>query len=533
MEMVGKDLAVPEFARIPKVTGRILLGGEILTTGFNKKDVTAFFPVSDTKGNMVKPVLGQTSDVDAETFSRAIDAAHHAWDFGRGPWPTSSMQVRIDAMREFRKAMAVERDKLAAFLMWEIGKSWTDSLNEVDRTLVYIDETIEAAKQLDRDSSKVHYAGDIMAQIHRMPLGVTLCIGPFNYPLNETFSTLIPAIIMGNPVVIKCPRYGQLFWDLLLEGFAKSFPAGVVNIVNGVGRNIVTPAVEIGKIDVLALIGSSTTANKIKAAHPRPSSFRAILGLDAKNPAIILPDADLQVAIKECLRGSLSFNGQRCTALKIIFVPQSMHDAFVKGFVEQVAALKSGLPWENGVNITPLPDAEKPKELMALVEEAVARGAKIAYRKEDATIPNLMNPVILSNVPIQAKVSHVEQFGPLVPIVPYQDPIEVKEYLAHSPFGMQASLFSRDPHIVGQWIDYLQNMVCRINLNVQCQRGPDVFPFTGRRQSAEGTLSISDALRCFSIRSMVAAKQDASGKELFEGTIKGGHSDLLKVGVVF
>ena len=533
MEMVGKELAVPDFARIPKVLGRILLGGEILTSGFNKKEVTAFFPVSDASGNLVKPVLGETSDVDADIFSRAIDAAHLAWGHGRGVWPTTAMQNRIDAMRKFRKTMTEKREQLAAFLMWEIGKSWTDSLNEVDRTLTYIDETVEAAKQLDRDSSRIHYAAEIMAQIHRMPLGVTLCIGPFNYPLNETFTTLIPAIIMGNTVVVKCPRYGQLFWDLLLDGFADSFPAGVVNVVNGVGRNIVTPSVEVGKIDVLALIGSSTTANKIKAAHPRPSSFRAILGLDAKNPAIILPDADLQVAVKECLKGALSFNGQRCTALKIIFVPRDLQDAFVASFVEQVAALKAGLPWESGVNMTPLPDPEKPAELRRLIEDAVARGAKIAYQKQAASLANLLHPTVLSHVPIQAKIAHVEQFGPLVPIVPYQDPNEVKEYLTHSPFGMQASLFGREPSELGQWIDFLQNMVCRINLNVQCQRGPDIFPFTGRRQSAEGTLSISDALRCFSIRTMVATKQDASGKQIFEGIIKGGHSDLLSVGVVF
>src|SRR5437868_4535996 len=157
-----------------------------------------------------------------------------------------------------------------------------------------------------------------MAQIRRVPLGVTLCMGPFNYPLNETFTTLIPALIMGNTVVVKMSRYGELFWDYLLEGFRDCFPAGAVNIVNGLGRQIVSPAVRSVKIDVLAFIGSSPVANKIKLSHPQPHRFRSILGLDAKNPAVILKDADLDVTVAECVKGSLSFNGQRCTALKIL-----------------------------------------------------------------------------------------------------------------------------------------------------------------------------------------------------------------------
>ena len=155
-----------------------------------------------------------------------------------------------------------------------------------------------------------------MAQIRRAPLGVTLCMGPFNYPLNETFTTLIPALIMGNSVVVKVARYGQLLWEPLLEPFATAFPAGVVNVVNGLGREIVNPVVKEGKLDVLAFIGTSRVANQIKMSHPQPFRFRSILSLEAKNPAVILPDASIDNAVAECVRGSLSFNGQRCTAFE-------------------------------------------------------------------------------------------------------------------------------------------------------------------------------------------------------------------------
>src|SRR5262249_52557129 len=125
-----------------------------------------------------------------------------------------------------------------------------------------------------------------------------------------------------------------------------------------------------------------------------------------------------------------------------------------------------------------------------------------------------------------------EQFGPVVPIVEYDSLRDLENYLVDSPFGMQASIFGRDATDVGELVDVLSNLVCRINLNTQCQRGPDVFPFTGRKLSAEGTLSVTDALRCFSIRSMVAGKQDADGKAVFRGILEGDTSRFLTTNIV-
>ena len=99
---------------------------------------------------------------------------------------------------------------------------------------------------------------------------------------------------------------------------------------------------------------------------------------------------------------------------------------------------------------------------------------------------------------------NVEQFGPVIPVAVFDDPHEVFHYIVQSSYGQQASIFGRDPRRIGPLIDVLANQVCRVNLNAQCQRGPDVYPFAGRKDSGEGTLSVSDALRCFSIRSMVA-----------------------------
>lgn len=531
--LFGRPNDVPAHARVEPLRGRVLIGGRIIDKGIALKAVHSPCPLVDDKGELFFPTLGETANLTEAEFSSAVDCAVAAWAKGRGEWPSARMEQRISAIASFRNRMTAHRDTVVRLLMWEIAKPQKDAEAEFDRTVRYLDDTLEAAKQLDRDSSRIHFASGVMAQIRRVPLGVTLCIGPFNYPLNETFTTLMPALLMGNTVVVKVPRHGQLFWDSLLPAFQECFPAGAINIVNGLGRSIIAPSVQQGKIDVLALIGSSKTANKIKQAHPRPNSFRGVLGLDAKNPGIVMPDANLDIAVRECLKGSLSYNGQRCTALKILFVHRSIESAFMEKFTAGADALKCGQPWHEGVSITPLPTMEKVRELQAMTDAAVAAGARIANPSRGAqNVANLLYPTVLRDVPLSTAVTKEEQFGPVVPIVTYDSQEQVEDFLVDSPYGMQASVFGQDPTEVGRLIDLLANQVCRINLNSQCQRGPDVFPFTGRKASAEGTLSVSDALRCFSIRSMVAVNQDDNGKTLLRSVLDKDSSNFLSTNIV-
>lgn len=529
-----KQSELPKSIEIPKILGRILVDGKIITNGFKTKPI--FSPCSlrtDSDDSLIFPEIGSTPQVDSALFSQAVDAAAKAWQKGRGEWPCARMEDRVSAIANLRDRLIPLRDLICRLLMWEIAKPWRDAESEFDRTIQYMNDTIEATKQLDRDCSRIQFAGDIMSQIRRAPLGVTLCMGPFNYPLNETFTTLIPALIVGNVVVVKLPRFGQLLWDVLLEPFRECLPPGVINIVNGSGREVIAPSVQTGKIDVLAFIGSSQVANQIKQAHPHPHRFRSILGLDAKNPALILPDADLDLTVSECIKGSLSFNGQRCTAIKILFVHRSIASPLIELFIKKVDGLIAGLPWEKDVMITPLPDRNKHEQLTAYMNEAVAQGAQICNPKKGGqSVGSLFFPALLRKVPLSTRLAKEEQFGPIVPIVEYDDLEEFEDYVVNSPYGMQASIFGKDPTIIGQVIDALSNQVCRINLNTQCQRGPDVFPFTGRKSSAEGTLSVTDALRSFSIRSMVATKQDKMGKQVIRGILDGDHSRFLTSNIV-
>jgi glyceraldehyde-3-phosphate dehydrogenase (NADP+) len=469
---------------------------------------------------------------EKEAFE-ALDAAVAAYNNGRGQWPTMNVADRIQCVEKFIGKMHEQKDIIVKLIMWEIGKSWADSVKEFDRTVEYIYATIDALKDLDRDSSRFAIEQGIVAQIRRSPLGVVLCMGPFNYPLNETFTTLIPAIIMGNTLLFKPPKHGTLLHYPLLKAFQECFPKGVVNAIYGRGHNIIPGLMQSGKVNVLTLIGSSKVANELKKLHPKVNRLRAILGLDAKNAAIITQYADIKLAVQETVLGSLSFNGQRCTALKIVYVHKSIADAFVQQLSEAVNKLKYGMPWESGVALTPLPEPGKPAYLQACLDDAIANGAKIMNENGGVAAESFVYPAVLYPVNKQMKLYREEQFGPLIPVVPFEDLEEPIDYLIESTHGQQVSIFSNDNKEVASLIDPLVNQVSRVNINCQCQRGPDVFPFTGRKDSAEGTLSVVDALRSFSIRSLVAAKLSEGNKHLINDIVRSHESNFLSTKFIF
>lgn len=469
---------------------------------------------------------------EKESFE-ALDAAVKAYDNGRGEWPTMSVADRINCVDKFTQRIIQKKDEVVKLLMWEIGKSHADSVKEFDRTVEYIYATIDALKDLDRQSSKFSIEQGIVAQIRRSPLGVVLCMGPFNYPLNETFTTLIPALIMGNTMLFKPPKHGTLLHYPLLEAFRDCFPKGVVNTIYGRGNKIIPGLMQSGKVNVLTLIGSSKVANELKKLHPKINRLRAILGLDAKNAAIITSNADIKLAVQETVLGSLSFNGQRCTALKIIFVHRSLAEVFLKELSEAVAKLKFGMPWVEGVSLTPLPEPHKPAYLKECIDDAITHGASVINENGGMMNESFVYPAIVYPVNKDMKLYEEEQFGPVIPVMPFDSLEETIDYLIESTHGQQVSIFSNDDKEIAALIDPLVNQVSRVNINCQCQRGPDVFPFTGRKDSAEGTLSVVDAIRSFSIRSLVATKLNEKNKELLNEIVESNSSNFLSTKFLF
>ncbi|QDK79880.1 NADP-dependent glyceraldehyde-3-phosphate dehydrogenase [Spirosoma sp. KCTC 42546] len=531
------DNDIPATIRLsaPVHQNKILINGELLPWEGPIQPVYSPIYTREKSGELTLIQIGSYPIGGPAEAQLALQSAVAAFDSGKGEWPSMAVHERIKRIWVLIQHMIRRKEDIVKLIVWEIGKTVKDADTEFERTIGYILDSIKALKKLTNESSQFIIQQNFIGQVKKVPHGVVLCMGPFNYPLNETFTTLIPALLMGNTVLFKPPKQGTLLFEPILEAFAEAFPKGVVNTVYGRGRDIVPTLMQSGNVDVLALIGSSKVADSLKKMHPKSNRLKSILGLDAKNAAIIFSDADIALAVKECVAGALTYNGQRCTALKILFVHARVVQEFNKRLIEEVDKLVVGMPWESGVTITPLAEPDKPAYLVGCIQDALDHGATVLNNGHDPEFVtgSLIKPTVLFPVNDQMIIYRDEQFGPLVPVVPFEDSQLPIDYITQSPYGQQVSLFSQDPITLSVMIDKLTGQVGRININAQCQRSPDSFPFSGRKDSAEGTLSIVDALNAFSVDSVVAMKQTTHNEQLLEAMLERDMSSRLSNRVVF
>jgi glyceraldehyde-3-phosphate dehydrogenase (NADP+) len=455
-----------------------------------------------------KELVGEYPLLDSSMALAAVNAAASAYDTGFGVWPQLDPERRVAAIEEFLSQMVQKRDEVSLLITKETAKPLPLSYKEFDRTVEYIHRTISAYRELTwEEGVKQPYGNSLQASIERTPLGTTLCMSPFNYPLNETFTSVIPALIMGNTVVIKPARFGVLLFEPLLEALKECFPPGVVNLVYGDGKEVVAPIIESGKVDTLAFIGSTKAANGIASLHPAPHRLTKVLGLGAHNPAVILEDADLPGNIKEIMAGSLTFNGQRCTTLALHFVDERRGNEYSEMLAKEVSELILGDPFTPGVQITALAEGDSKIEyLKELIADACNKGARIMNQKGGTIIDNIMVPAVLYPVNDKMRIFHEEQFGPIVPIAPFRNMNEVVTAIKASPYGQQIAIFGENNQEIKNAIRLFKNSCARININTQCQRGPDELPFTGKKESGLGTLSIVDALKAFSCPTVISGR---------------------------
>jgi glyceraldehyde-3-phosphate dehydrogenase (NADP+) len=511
----------PYYAQRPFVDGgKTFFGGEIHNYGGKVIDVTS--PIFDATTN--KPtVIGKLAQMTKEDLPPIIDSAKKAWDNGQGTWPQMSPEARISAIQKVVESLKQRRELIVKVLMWEICKSLDDAQVEFDRTMKFIEAAIAEYRSSDAQEGSWRSVSGIYAKVRRLAIGIILCLGPFNYPFNETYATLIPALLMGNVVIMKIPTVGGLAHMLTMEAYAEHLPPGTLNFVSGSGRVLLSPIMKSGAVDVLAFIGGSKAADELIAAHPNPHRLKVFLQLEGKNIGVVMPDANLDTAAQQIVLGATTYNGQRCTAIKTILVHQSVFSSFLEKFLPKVAALKFGLPWQaGGVQITHLPTPGKVRYLTGLVEDAVQHGATIANDQCEVYGETMLRPTVVVGVNPSMRLWHEEQFGPVIPVAVFNQTTELLQYMRETPYGQQASIFTSADVEAGhdvagdkvQLLDALALAVGRVNINTQCGRSPDVLPFSGRRSSALGTMSVSEALRTFSVELVLAGQDTAANQQV-------------------
>lgn len=507
--------AIPEAHRPDYIAqSGYLINGEILSWKGQMQEVKS--PICIQSDNEIEQAeIGFCPSLDANESVRALDAAEAAYNEGRGFWPSLPTSERIAYTEKFLEKMVEKRTNVVKTLMWEIGKTEKDATTEFDRTVDYVRDTIKELKEMESSlGNNINIKGTI-GRTSRTPIGTVLCMGPFNYPLNETFTTMLPAVITGNSVVFKPARYGVLLHSHLLEAY-NQFPRGVINTIYGDGRKVIGPLVRSGRLDGLAFIGSTGVAQDIMSQLPKIYRCRPVLGLGAKNAAIVLSDADLDRSASVCAKSAFGYNGQRCTAAKIIFAEREIAERFTEKFCSEVDKLNWGMPWEKGVSITPLPEDGKTKKMEEYVSDAVSKGARVANENGRKTIGTFYSPTVLTGVNSTMRIYNEEQFGPVSPIVVFDDLEETLEYVAKSDLRQQAAVFTENERRAAPLIKSLRNLVCRVTSNSQCQRGPDELPFMGKKDSGVRELSVREALLAFTDPGLVTGDDTPTNRRILD-----------------
>lgn len=544
----------------PFIHPKIMIGGE-LTTEFQDDGTVAMVDIhgccsektpedgkNDSTAAFSSPVIGKLPQMSKEQTLAVLKDAEKAWDGGSGTWPQMPFRERLDAIERLIQDLETnQREKMVQVLMWEIGKNRKDAESEFDRTMAFgrqvmqvirgvnIDDESEANSEYDDEfGGSWKSIGSTMAFVRRAAVGIVLCLGPMNYPLNETYATLIPALLMGNVVLMKVPTVGGLVHLLTMEAFQKALPAGAMNFVSGRGRDTMPVLMETGKVDALAFIGGSGAADSLIRQHPYPHRLKIFLQLEAKNMGIFLPDLfrkgpgtaeELSKAVDQSVLGALSFNGQRCTSLKLFFIPKGHGAEFSNLMADRIDNMHTGLPWQTWdhgdgqtdskptySHFTPLPNKRRTDLMRRLIDDAVSKGAKIVNKEGGKIIggneSTLMVPAVLYPVTSDMQIYYEEQFGPIVPITEYENLDTVLAYGQKGQYGQQVSIFVSEEQTktAARLLDRFSTVFGKININSQCARSPDTLPFSGRRSSAMGVMSVKDALREFSIPTVVAYK---------------------------
>ncbi|WEM63741.1 NADP-dependent glyceraldehyde-3-phosphate dehydrogenase [Streptococcus parauberis] len=428
--------------------------------------------------------LGSVPAMSTEEVDFVYESAKNAFK----EWRALSYVERAAILHKAADILVRDAEKIGSVLSKEVAKGHKAAVSEVIRTAEIINY---AAEEGIRMEGEVLEGGSFEASskkkiaiVRHEPVGLVLAISPFNYPVNLAGSKIAPALIAGNVVALKPPTQGSMSGLLLAEAFAEAgVPAGVFNTITGRGSVIGDYIVEHEAVNFINFTGSTPVGERIgQLAGMRP----IMLELGGKDSAIVLEDADLEMAAKNIVAGAFGYSGQRCTAVKRVLVMDKVADQLIEHVHNLVKKLSVGMPEENA-DITPLIDTKAADFVEGLINEASEKGAKaITEIKREG---NLICPVIFDNVNTDMRLAWEEPFGPVLPFIrinSVEEAIEISN--ASSEYGLQASVFTNNfprAFAIGEKLE-----VGTVHINNKTQRGTDNFPFLGAKKSGAGVQGV-------------------------------------------
>lgn len=392
-------------------------------------------PVSNT--SYVRAAAG-----DHEDISLAVAAARRA--FVDGPWPRMLPRERARVLHRIADIVESRDERLAELESFDTGLPITQALGQARRAAEnfrFFADLIVA--QVD-DAYKM--PGRQVNYVNRKPIGVAGLITPWNTPFMLESWKLGPALATGNTVVLKPAEFTPLsasLWPGIFE--EAGVPAGVFNIVNGLGEQAGDALVKHPDVPLISFTGESRTGQLI-FANAAPFLKGLSMELGGKSPAIVFADADLEAAVDATIFGVFSLNGERCTAGSRILVQREVYDAFVERYAAQAARVIVGLPSDPATEVGALVHPEHFEKVMSYVELGKSEGRLVAGGSRPDSFPegNFVQPTVFADVPPDAHIFQEEIFGPVVTITPFDTEEEALALANNTRYGLAAYLWTND-----------------------------------------------------------------------------------------
>lgn len=429
-------------------------------------------------------IVGYAPINTREEAIRAIEAASEAFP----DWAETPIEERVERMNRAIKKLKDATPEVADLLSREHGKPLYDSEGEMGVSLMWMEHASNTAKDLLKD--EVRERDDGKTIITNDPIGVVSAISPWNYPISLSTIKIAPALLAGNTIVIKPSPFAPLAVSKVIEIIAEEFPKGVVNLVHGesdVGVELTSNP----KVDKIAFTGGTETAKKImKSAADTIKNMTLELG--GNDAAIILSDFDVndERAMRRLVIANFLTAGQICMIAKRIYVHRSIYDKFVEKYIEAANKwIRVGDPFNKDVTVGPLNNANQVKYVQGLITDAKSRGARVIQLGQ-VLDPDLfqkgyyMQPSLVLDAGYKDPIVEEEQFGPTVPVLPYNDEEHAISLANDSIYGLTSSVWGEEKHAirVASRIEAGTTMI-----NTAAVQGLDVrFPFGGVKQSGIG-----------------------------------------------
>lgn len=415
-------------------------------------------------------------------------------------WSKTPLKKRILLFKKIARDLDKEKKQIGELITKEMGKVYSSAIGEVAGTAYAIEENIKLVEKAA--ITEIHKDGQLITEVHRMPLGVVAVITPWNFPVGMPESLLTPAILMGNTVVFKPSENTPLTGKAIYNIFNRYLPKGVINLLQGAEE--VGEALLSTDIDMVSFVGSQAVGKKIMEACSKKLN-RLVLELGGKDPMIVLKDADLEKAVNYAVNGSLRNSGQVCVSVERIYVDQSIFGKFEKLVLEKVKLYKVGDGFDE-VDMGPMVSEAQRSHVIGQIEEAKKKGAKILFGGSAIDGDGFfIEPTVISNLNHKHDIMMTETFGPVVCLQKVKNVEEAVEKANDSTFGLGATVWTKSTDKGRKIAEQIESGMIGVNQGIG---GVSGTPWVGIKQSGFGFLGSVEGVKQFTVPKKISFKKN-------------------------